>query len=269
MPELLLDDITLHYEVDGSGPPLLLIAGMASDSASWAPLVPLLAPHFTVIRPDNRMTGRTRPIEAAVSLPLYAADCAALLAHLGLGAAHVMGHSMGGLIAMQLAASHADQVATLSLLASAPLRSGRNQHILETMVDLRDSGAPEDLWLRSFYPWLFTPSFFDDPANVPGALSAAMAYAHAQGAAAMRRQVEALKELDAQALVPQISAPVQAILGAQDLLYPLEPTKAALNQFVNIRLEIIEQAAHSAHWDAPDLVAEHLRAFITNAGATA
>ena len=58
MPVLERDDLELHYEIEGDGPPLLMIAGMASDSASWAPLVPLLTPHFTLIRPDNRTTGR-------------------------------------------------------------------------------------------------------------------------------------------------------------------------------------------------------------------
>ena len=56
MPELALKDITLHYEVDGSGPPLVLLAGMLSDSATWAVIAPLLTQNFTIIRPDNRTT---------------------------------------------------------------------------------------------------------------------------------------------------------------------------------------------------------------------
>ena len=56
MPDLALEDITLHYEIDGSGPPLLMLAGMMGDNASWGALLRLLTPHFTVIRPDNRTT---------------------------------------------------------------------------------------------------------------------------------------------------------------------------------------------------------------------
>ena len=86
MPDLKLDDISLHYEVDGSGPPLLLHAGMLSDSATWAPLVPLLTEHFTLIRPDNRSTGRTTPGDAPNSGAHMAADVLALMDHLGLTA---------------------------------------------------------------------------------------------------------------------------------------------------------------------------------------
>ena len=58
MPALTLPDgVSLHYEIDGNGPPLMLIAGTASDSASWGPLVEPLSRRFTVIRPDNRSTG--------------------------------------------------------------------------------------------------------------------------------------------------------------------------------------------------------------------
>lgn len=95
MPTFEQGNVSLHYEISGNGPPLLLIAGMMSDSASWAPLVPLLEPHFTVMRPDNRTTGRTMPMEAPASVDLFAADCAGLLEHLNLGPAHIMGHSLG------------------------------------------------------------------------------------------------------------------------------------------------------------------------------
>jgi len=261
MPVFEHDGISLHYEVEGDGPPLLLLAGMASDSASWAPIVPALSERFTVIRPDNRLTGRTRPLDAPVSLPLYAGDAAALLDHFGHARAHVAGHSMGGLIALQLAGDAPERLVSLTLIASAPLRSARNQHVLETLVALRESGAPEELWLRSFYPWLFVPGFFDDPANVPGAISAALGYAHAQGAAAMRRQVDALKAVDAAALAPRIACPAQAILGAQDLLYPLGEASAALERIEGIRIEVIEGAAHSVHWDAPDKVAAAIADF--------
>ncbi|MEM9639120.1 MAG: lipolytic enzyme, partial [Pseudomonadota bacterium] len=64
MPDLGLPEVTLHYEVTGSGPPMILIAGMMSDSASWGPLIPHLEAHFTLICPDNRTTGRTRPMDA-------------------------------------------------------------------------------------------------------------------------------------------------------------------------------------------------------------
>lgn len=104
MPDLPLSDISLHYEVDGSGPPLLMLAGMLSDSASWGALAPLLSDHFTLIRPDNRSTGRTTPWDAETSVAQMARDALTLMEYLGHDTFHVVGHSMGGLMAMELLA---------------------------------------------------------------------------------------------------------------------------------------------------------------------
>ncbi|MEO0391088.1 MAG: alpha/beta hydrolase, partial [Pseudomonadota bacterium] len=103
MPDVQLNDIQMHFEVQGEGPPVVLLAGMLSDSASWGPLVQPLAHHFTVVRPDNRTTGRTVPWDAPVSIGQMAQDAAALMRHLGHDTYHVVGHSMGGLMAMELA----------------------------------------------------------------------------------------------------------------------------------------------------------------------
>ena len=110
MPELARPDVTLHYEVEGEGPPLLLLAGMLSDSASWAALAPLLTPHFTVVRPDNRSTGRTRPWDASAEMTLVAKDALALMDHLGFERFFCAGHSMGGIVTLELAHSAPERV---------------------------------------------------------------------------------------------------------------------------------------------------------------
>ena len=95
MPKLERPDLSLHYEVTGNGPPLLLLAGFMSDHASWTPLVPLLAGHFSCIAPDNRTTGQTTPWDAPVSVKHMADDAVALMDHLGHDRFHIVGHSMG------------------------------------------------------------------------------------------------------------------------------------------------------------------------------
>ncbi|CAG0973000.1 partial Putative non-heme bromoperoxidase BpoC, partial [Gammaproteobacteria bacterium] len=79
MPTLDLPDLSLHYEDRGSGPPLLLVAGLASDSFSWLPVATPLAARFRTIMPDNRGVGRTRPQDGPCSIDAIADDCAALL----------------------------------------------------------------------------------------------------------------------------------------------------------------------------------------------
>jgi aminoacrylate hydrolase len=251
------EGISLHFERSGTGPPLLLIAGMMSDSASWAPLVPLLEPHFDVIRPDNRTTGRTVPWDAPVSVELYAADCAGLLNHLDLGPAHVMGHSLGGMIGMRLACAHPAVVRTLTLAAAAPLRLERNVALFKTLLAIRRSDAAPQVWLDALFPWLFAPALYEMPGAVAQAGIAALAYPFAQTADAMARQIASLE-----GYVPDrtddLPCPTQALLAQDDLLLPAALARPTLRR---LPVHIIAQAGHSIHWDAPDAVAAHLRRF--------
>lgn len=259
MPDLQLDDISLHYEVSGDGPPLLMIAGMMSDSASWAPLLPLLEPHFTLIRPDNRTTGRTLPYDAATSLLHYVSDAIALLDHLGHDGVHILGHSMGGIVGMQIAASHPTRVASLTTAAVAPIRLTRNIHLFRALVAIRRSDAAPDTWLRTLFPWLFSPALYDVPDAIEQAIQGALAYPFAQSADAMAHQIDALAKFDVSELQNALSIPTQAILGGSDLLIPLADAQAALKG----RLQhVIGHAGHSIHWDAPQDVATYVIDFV-------
>ncbi|MEQ6249305.1 alpha/beta hydrolase [Sulfitobacter sp. HNIBRBA3233] len=257
MPTLEHDHIALHYEVSGDGPPLMLIAGMMSDSVSWAPLLPLLEPHFRVIRPDNRTTGRTTPWNAEASIDKFALDCAALVDRLSLGRAHVLGHSMGGMIGMRMAKSFPETVQSLTLAAAAPLRLERNVQLFKTLLAIRQSNAAPATWLHALYPWLFAPAIYETKGAIAQATAAALAYPYAQSAAAMAHQLAALDGYRPDAL-SDIACPMQALLGADDLLVPAELAQGTLG---DVTTHVIEGAGHSVHWDQPEAVAAHLKTF--------
>jgi pimeloyl-ACP methyl ester carboxylesterase len=103
MPTLRNGDVDLYYELRGNGRPLLLVAGLASDQAFWYPALDALVARRQVILVDNRGAGRTTPADAPASISDMAGDCAALLRHLALSRVDVAGHSMGGMIAQELA----------------------------------------------------------------------------------------------------------------------------------------------------------------------
>ena len=267
MPDLPLADVSLHYEIDGHGPPLMLIAGTASDSASWAPLVEPLARRFTVIRPDNRSTGRTRPLDAPLSLAHWAGDAVALARHLDRGPVAVAGHSLGGMIAMQMAAQAPETVSKLVLLASAPVDQPRNGALFDLMLRLRAPGMAPDLWLRAFLPWLFHPRFFAVPGQLEAAIAQSLAYPHAQGADAMAAQVAALHAARPADLVARLRCPTLALLADQDLLIPPEAARRALAGVPDLRVETIADSGHSVHWDAPDSVLAALVPFLSGTDA--
>lgn len=266
MPDLPLDDITLHYEIDGSGPPLLLLAGMLSDSATWAGLVPLLKDRFTVIRPDNRTTGRTLPHDAPADCSLMAQDALALMTHLDLGPFHVGGHSLGGLLSMEIAHMAPEQVATVTVLASGRVRSPRTTGVFDALLAVRRAPQGEEMWLRALYPWIFGNGFFEDPANVETALAAALAYPHAQTAQAMAHQVAAFRAFRPKAKPDQITCPTLVLYAGQDLMIPPEMARPSFAAIPDLTEATIDHAGHSIAWDAPQEVAAHLTAFLEKNG---
>ena len=166
MPTVSRPDVDLYYEISGDGPPLLLIPGMLSDSATWMPMLPFLEPHYTLIRVDNRATGRMQDCGPFI-LPDCADDIAALADHLDLKDLHVMGHSMGGYLTLMLADLIPDRLASLTLLTSAATNGHRNFILFQHALKLyQDPNMPAGFWLRNLFPWLMSPSFFANPNNL-------------------------------------------------------------------------------------------------------
>lgn len=263
MPDLALNDLSLHYEVEGNGPPLVLLAGMLSDNAAWTPLVPLLRDRFTVIRPDNRSTGRTTPKDAPATMDLMVRDVIALMDHLGHARFHVAGHSMGGLMTLELAGLFADRVATATIMASGRVRSPRTTAVFDALLAIRRMPKGEEAWLRALYPWIFGPAFFTDPGNVGAALEAALAYPHAQSAEAMAHQMDAFSKFRPEAGLADITCPTLIFYAAQDVLVPPALAKPGFDGIGNKTEITIENAGHSIIWDAPKDVASRLLDFLS------
>jgi pimeloyl-ACP methyl ester carboxylesterase len=120
MPNAIVNGITIDYASFGEGPPVLLICGTGQPADLWfAQVTDLAAAGHTVITFDNRGCGRSEAPPAPYSVAGMAADTAALIEHLGLGPCDVIGYSLGGYIAQELAVTHAELVGRLVLLAGA------------------------------------------------------------------------------------------------------------------------------------------------------
>lgn len=264
MPDLSLQDISLHYEIDGDGPALILLAGMLSDSASWTPLVEPLARHYTVIRPDNRTTGRTTPWDAPVSISTMARDAQNLMSHLGYDRYHVVGHSMGGRMAIELYGLAPAEIASLSILASAPMRLSRSLAVFDSLVEIRAQPNGERLWLKALYPWVFAPAFFEDPDKSQVALDAALNYPYAQSPEAMSHQIDVLRDFEPKTDLSDIACPTQVVYAEHDVLIPAGPAREAFSAIPAAQHHIIQNAGHSIVWDAPEPVADRLLTFLSD-----
>ncbi|MEL6233998.1 MAG: alpha/beta hydrolase [Pseudomonadota bacterium] len=257
MPQAALGDITLHYEREGDGPPLLAVAGMVSDSASWGPLVPGLASGFDLIRPDNRCTGRTRPLPCATSIAAMVEDCVGLLDALDIDTAHFLGHSMGAAVCLHLAARHPDRVGKIVAMAGTGSGSAHARAVFTEIAALADTPEDPGRFLRLLFPWLFAPAFFDQPGAVEAAEAAALAYPHRQPLAGMQGQMALLHQPPPPLDPAAVTAPLLVIGGEEDRLVPPHSLRAAFSdgKWRNApAVTILRGAGHSLHWDAPDAV---------------
>ena len=125
MPVLRSNGIDIYFEIHGAGEPLLLIGGLANDVTDYerTGILDLLAERFQLIVFDNRGAGRSEKPKELYSIPMMAQDAAGLLAGLGLARAHVIGVSMGGRIALELALRHFELVNRLVLVSTGPRTS--------------------------------------------------------------------------------------------------------------------------------------------------
>src|SRR5258708_4769767 len=106
MPFFKANGATIYYELHGEGPPLILIAGYTCDHSFWKPVLRDLAKNFTVLIYDNRGVGQTHDAGGKLSAKLLADDVMAVAAALKFKAPHIVGHSMGGTIAISIAAEY-------------------------------------------------------------------------------------------------------------------------------------------------------------------
>jgi aminoacrylate hydrolase len=257
MPQFQHSGATIHYETVGDGTPLLLIAGTASDNASWGPLLPLLSGR-QLIMPDNRGSGRTE-CEGPFEIDDIVEDNAALLDHLGIAEADVVGHSLGGMIGLRLAARYPHKVRRLITLTSGNIPGAKERALFRDMERHYFTMPPED-WFRLLFHWLFSTPFFTDEANIAAAAAASTAYPWRQSPENFARQVKAIDRMVAEDL-KQIRCPVLAVAGSLDLLVPPATVTAGHKGVRNLTLST-PVAAHSIHWEAPQAVADAINGFL-------
>lgn len=251
MPTATINGIELYYEIHGAGPPLMLVAGLASDSQSWQPIIAELSQRYTLILPDNRGVGRTSPQETGGSIGQMADDCVALLRHLHLPSVHLLGHSMGGFIALDCALRYPGQFDHLILVATAAANSARNNVLMQDWAAYLESGMDLESWFRNVFYWIFTTDFFQDKDILNGALRYAIDYPYPQSTIAFKNQVNAIAQFNCQPHLAAIKHKTLVLGGQEDLLFSLKEI-SALQEIPGSLFAIIENAAHSIHMECPE-----------------
>jgi len=246
MPQFEHNRASIHYESVGDGKPLLFIAGTASDGASWSPILPLLRGRRLILI-DNRGSGRTK-VEGPIEIAEMADDAAALLDHLAVSRADVVGHSLGGFIGLLLAMEHPDKVGRLVTMGSGEM-SAASRVLLRDLARLYFTMVPQD-WFRIFYQFLFSDAFFGDEKRVAQAAEASTRYPFRQSPGDFARQVAAIERI-APVDLSRVGCPVLAIAAELDLLARPDAVRTMHAPIKACRQTTIAGAAHSVHWEKP------------------
>lgn len=247
------DRANIYYEIHGNGIPLLMNAGLASDSQSWAAVVPELSKNYRLILPDNRGSGRTNCRVDQVSIGKMADDVVALMDHLGLEKVSLLGHSMGGMVTMRVAMNDPQRINNLILVDTALNVSQRTQSLLSDWVKYRENNMPMEQWFRNLFYWIFSTAFFESPDFVAENVKFAVDYPYPQTTAQFRAQVETLCRFEAgKNELGELNCPILVLAGEADILFPEQDRLNLLQHLPRARQILIRKAAHSVFMEQPE-----------------
>lgn len=244
---------TTSIRRQGSGPMVLLIQGGGAGRNAWGPLMDRLAPHADCVSFDNRGVGGASNVAGDLSIPDLAQDAAAVIEGLTDGPMHVAGVSLGGFIAMRLAAERPDLVASLTLHATSARLNARTLQQNRFRDSLLELGTPDAAGLLRAYihPWASAAQGpqGDLPADV-------VTHRTEFSERNYRAQMEAIRAHDMSAEeLARILAPTLIVAGAEDILCPLEDARFLHRSIPGSRLVVLERAGHIYYHEEPELTA--------------
>lgn len=250
--------VKLSYERAGSGPPLLLVMGMSGTFAHWGePFLARLREGFDVIVYDHRGVGESDRLEGELTIAGLAADAVGLLDALGVESAHVLGISMGGMVAQELALAHPARVRTLALgctYCGGPGSSLAGPDVMARLAAAMSSGD-RALALRTAWEVNVSPALAADDT----AFEAFRAIGRAVAVPVIMAQVQACLAHDTSSRLAQLRMPTLIVHGTADQMIPVQNATVIHNHMPAARLEILEGAGHLFFWELPQHSAELVR----------
>ncbi|MEA2216263.1 MAG: hypothetical protein QOK19_1824 [Solirubrobacteraceae bacterium] len=255
-------DVELDVERGGEGPPLLLIMGMSGTALHWGePFLEHLRRDFDVIAYDHRGVGASSQLaDGGVSIAQMAEDAAGLLAALELDSVHVMGISMGGMIAQELVLAHPELVRTLTLGCTYSGGEGSSlapPEVIGKLSEAMTSGDRERA-IRCGWEVNVSERFAGDP-DQWGAF-AAIAARRAVALPVIMAQMQAIAVHDTSARLPSIEVPTLVIHGTVDQMLPVANGRMIASLIDGSQLEVLDGVGHLFFWEQPERSAEMVRA---------
>ena len=251
MPTIEANGQTLYYEVHGEGEPLLCIMGLAADTVAWMLQVPAFsAGHRTVIF-DNRDVGRSSMADGPYEIADMARDALALADALELDSFHVVGLSMGGAIAQELALAAPERVRTLTLAVTVPAGGAWARKLSEVWAE-RVTRISREAHLDELMLLNFSEPFFENAEGVAWLRGMMLEHPHPQPTDAFIRQLEACGRHDAHGRLSSLRVPTHVIGAEHDILVPIWKSRELAELIPDAQLTVIPGSPHGANVERAD-----------------
>ncbi|MBN9462319.1 MAG: alpha/beta hydrolase [Burkholderiales bacterium] len=237
-------DVELNVSVDGSGPPIVFVHGFTTTSNFWWHQIPDLAKRYRTVRFDLRGHGDSgKPRDIAYTIEGFGDDLRNVMDTLGIGAAAIVGLSMGGAVAMRFALDHPGRVKALGLVGTSasgfgPMVQARN--VLARIAEIGIEAASEEVIVHSFdattdeviVEWarrevVKTPRYVAEPA------------------------IRSLDDFDVQADLPRLRMPTLVVVGENDAITPESSSRLLHNAIPDSELHVVPKAAHFPMLERP------------------
>jgi pimeloyl-ACP methyl ester carboxylesterase len=245
--------LTINYEEQGEGEPLLLIPYLAADHACYAFQLPAYTEHFRCISVDLPGSGESDKPPGPYSTEVYADQLAAFLGAIGVEKAHVAGVSLGAAVATHLAARHPARVRSLSLHSAWDTTDAYLRTILELWRALaRAVPTVADAVIQGIFPLCFTPEMYAERPEFVDSLIEFVRSRPPQPLDAFLAQSEAVIAHDAGPVLGAISAPTLITFGAHDLVTSTRFAEPLSGGIANSEVVVFENLSHAGLHEDPD-----------------
>lgn len=253
MPAVRVNDINMYYEIHGEGEPLLLIHGTCFDTTGWAQQIPPFSQKYKVIVFDNRGTGRTDTTKPPYTIEQMTDDTVGLMEILKIEKAHILGYSMGSLIAQELAIKYPERIKTLVVTASYARLTPIGLKRTELIMRMFQEGVNPEIVVRNFFLWFFSDRFFENVELVNSDVNNFMNLLSSPKAAeGLDGQVNAILNYNGRGHLHHITAPTLVVVGRDDILTPVKCSEEVASSIPNAELIIMENAVHSLPFENPE-----------------
>ncbi|MEW6254709.1 MAG: alpha/beta fold hydrolase [Pseudomonadota bacterium] len=255
------DGLRLAYDMEGRGNPLLIIGGLSADRIFWGLTRPLLADHTTLCF-DNRDIGASGRADGPYSVADMARDALAVMDSAGIDAADVLGHSMGGAIAQELALMAPERVHRLILANTLARNDGYSREVMGLLKRLRREIADPVTYVSMIATFTLGRVALG---AVPLETIArqALAASPLQEAEAFERQANACLGIDTLDRISRIRAPTLVLTSPDDRFFAPSFARTLADAIPAARLQEVPLCGHCPMVEAPDAFAKAVRDFLS------